>query len=113
LPPGTTPNSLRHTFASLLFAIGEDPVSVMRALGDTDPAFALRVYAHSVNDGPGEALLRFEQDRGNPARAEWVESVFEPTSACVAIQNRRVSAEKWPSHSTVIETFLRGNSHSA
>jgi hypothetical protein len=34
--------------ASLLFAIGEDPVSVMRQLGQTDPAFTLRVYAHSM-----------------------------------------------------------------
>lgn len=39
LPPGITPHSLRHTFTSLLFAIGEDPVSVMRQLGHTDPAF--------------------------------------------------------------------------
>jgi integrase len=42
LPPGITPHSLRHTFTSLLFAIGEDPVSVMRQLGRTDPAFTLR-----------------------------------------------------------------------
>jgi hypothetical protein len=100
LPPGITPYPLRHTFAPLLFAIGEDPVSGMRALGHTDPAFTLRVYAHSMSDGPaerrrlrdladgyevvGEAPLRFERDRGNPARgAEWVGSVFEPTSACM------------------------------
>lgn len=99
LMPGIGPHSLRHTFASMLFAIGEDPMSVMRQLGHTDPAFTLRVYAHSMVGGPeererlrelaegyevvGESTLRFERDRGNPARgAEWVGSVFEPTSAC-------------------------------
>jgi Phage integrase family len=54
LPPGITPHSLRHTFTSLLFAIGEDPVSVMRQLGHTDPAFTLRVYAHSMGRGADE-----------------------------------------------------------
>lgn len=54
LPPGISPHSLRHTFTSLLFAIGEDPVSVMRQLGHTDPAFTLRAYAHSMSRDAGE-----------------------------------------------------------
>lgn len=54
LPPGITPHSLRHTFTSLLFSIGEDPVSVMRQLGHTDPAFTLRAYAHSMSRDAGE-----------------------------------------------------------
>jgi integrase len=54
LPPGITPHSLRHTFTSLLFAIGEDPVSVMRQLGHTDPAFTLRAYAHSMSRDASE-----------------------------------------------------------
>lgn len=54
LPPGITPHSLRHTFTSLLFVIGEDPVSVMRQLGHTDPAFTLRAYAHSMSRDAGE-----------------------------------------------------------
>jgi len=100
LPSGITPHSLRHTFASLLFAIGEGPVSVMRMLGHTDPAFTLRVYAHTMSREPGErerlralangneavgsAPTRFERDRRNPAcGAEWVASLFEPPSACV------------------------------
>jgi integrase len=110
LATGISPHSLRHTFASLLFAIGEDPVAVMRQLGHTDPAFTLRVYAHTMSRGPGErerlraiaegqevvgeAALEFDRDRRNSAyRAEWVGSVFEPTSACVdskrsAVRNR-------------------------
>jgi integrase len=54
LPPGITPHSLRHTFTSLLFSIGEDPVSVVRQLGHTDPAFTLRAYAHSMGRDVGE-----------------------------------------------------------
>jgi integrase len=110
LPAGISPHSLRHTFASLLFAIGEDPVSVMRQLGHTDPAFTLRVYAHTMSrerdererlraiaegrEVVGEAGLEFERDHRNSAyRAEWVGSIFEPTSACVdsrrsAVRNR-------------------------
>jgi integrase len=37
LPAGLTPHKLRHTFASVLVALGEDPASVMAALGHTDP----------------------------------------------------------------------------
>ncbi len=46
LPEGLSPHKLRHTFASVLVACGEDPASVMYQLGHTDPAFTLRVYAH-------------------------------------------------------------------
>jgi hypothetical protein len=37
-----------HTFASTLVAIGRDPTYVMQQLGHTDPAFTLRVYAHTM-----------------------------------------------------------------
>ena len=46
LPLGVTPHKLRHTFASIMVAIGKDPVAVMKALGHTDPGFTLKVYAH-------------------------------------------------------------------
>jgi integrase len=48
LPLGITPHKLRHTFASILVAIGKDPTSVMQQLGHTDPAFTLRVYSHMM-----------------------------------------------------------------
>jgi integrase len=48
LPPGITPYKLRHTFASILVAIGRDPTYVMQQRGHTDPAFTLRVYAHTM-----------------------------------------------------------------
>ena len=55
LPLGITPHKLRHTFASILVAIGKDPTYVMQQLGHTDPAFTLRVYAH--------AMRRSEEER--------------------------------------------------
>jgi integrase len=36
LPAGITPHSLRRTFASLLYAVGESPRTVMDELGHTD-----------------------------------------------------------------------------
>ena len=48
LPDGLTPHKLRHTFASLLVALGTDPGAVMDQLGHTDPAFTLRVYRHGM-----------------------------------------------------------------
>jgi integrase len=54
LPKGITPPKLRHTYASILFAIGKDPIYVMNQLGHTDPAFTMRVYAHMMNRTPQE-----------------------------------------------------------
>jgi integrase len=48
LPERLTPQKLRHTFASLLVALGIDPGSVMDQLGHTDPASTLRVYRHGM-----------------------------------------------------------------
>lgn len=42
------PHKLRHTFASILVALGVDPGSVMDQLGHTDPGFTLRVYRHGM-----------------------------------------------------------------
>jgi integrase len=53
-PKGITPHKLRHTFASVQFAIGKDPTYVMNQLGHTDPAFTLRVYAHMMRRSPEE-----------------------------------------------------------
>ena len=66
LPRGLTPHKLRHTFASVLIACGEDPTSVMRQLGHTDPGFTLRVYSHLMSRDAEErkrlkALVRGER----------------------------------------------------
>lgn len=52
--PKLTPHSLRRTFASLLYAIGESPPVVMAEMGHTDPALALAIYAKAMRRGPTE-----------------------------------------------------------
>jgi integrase len=54
LPKGLSAHKLRHTFASVLIATGEDPISVMAQLGHTHPSFTLRVYSHPMSRNPGE-----------------------------------------------------------
>jgi integrase len=54
LPPRITPHSLRRTFVSILYALGEDPGVVMDEVGTTDPALALRVYRQSMRRGERE-----------------------------------------------------------
>jgi integrase len=54
LPEGLTPHSLRRTFASVLYALGEDPGVVMDEMGHTDPALALRVYRQTMRRDLGE-----------------------------------------------------------
>jgi integrase len=73
-----TPHKLRHTFASILVACGEDPASVMAQLGHTDPKFTLRTYTHLMRREPAERerlkALVYGADPGgspddDPARA--------------------------------------------
>jgi integrase len=54
LPEGLTPHSLRRTFASLLFAIGETPPYVMDQLGHVDPKVTLGIYAKVMDRRDGE-----------------------------------------------------------
>jgi integrase len=59
LPERITPHSLRRTFCSLLYALGEDPGVVMDEMGHTNPALALRVYRQAMRRGDDEkAQLR-------------------------------------------------------
>lgn len=58
LPENMTPHKLRHTFASLLVALGIDPGAVMDQLGHTDPTFTLRTYRGMRRDQTSRAALR-------------------------------------------------------
>ena len=54
LPKGLTPHSLRRTFPSILFAVGESPPYVMAQMGDTTPALTLAIYARQMDRRDGE-----------------------------------------------------------
>lgn len=65
LPERLTPHSLRRTFASVLFAIGEAPPYVMAQLGHTTPSLTLAIYARQMDrrDGEPERLKAFVEGR--------------------------------------------------
>jgi integrase len=60
-----TPHSLRRTFASLLFAIGETPPYVMAQMGHTTANLTLAVYARQMDrrDGEPERLKALVEGR--------------------------------------------------
>jgi integrase len=63
IDPGASPHSLRRLYASLRFALGDDPVYVAEQLGHTDPTFSMRVYAKAIRRRDrlsGAALEEFE-----------------------------------------------------
>jgi integrase len=59
LPAKPTPHSMRRIFASVLYALGEDPGVAMDEMGHTDPGLALRIYRQAMRRGENEkAALR-------------------------------------------------------
>jgi integrase len=82
LPAGVTPHKLRHTFTSILVALGWDPALVMAALGHADPRLTLRVYAHVMRRGTDERerLVGFVSGRvaEAPTRARRVARTYQP-----------------------------------
>jgi integrase len=59
LPDRLTRHSLRRTFATVLYALGESPAVVMAEMGHTDRVLGLRVYAKAMRLGDVEkAALR-------------------------------------------------------
>jgi integrase len=84
LPTGVTPHKLRHTFASVLVACGEDPSSVMAQLGHTDARFTLRVYTHLMRRDSAERARLKALVAGNAATPDSSPSTPERHLASVA-----------------------------
>lgn len=70
LPVGLTPHSLRRTFASLLFALGEPPPYVMSQMGHTTASLTLAIYAKEMHrrDGEHQRLRALVEDRPTTSR---------------------------------------------
>lgn len=60
LPKGLSPHKLRHTFASILVALGTDPAQVMRQIGHRSAAFTLDVYTLMMACSPEQRVDRDE-----------------------------------------------------
>jgi integrase len=87
LPGGLTPHSLRRTFASLLFAVGESPPYVMAQMGHTTANLTLSIYARQMDrrDGEPERLRALVEGR------DWVAT--GSTDAKAAQDGATVGAE--------------------
>ena len=88
LPVKLTPHSLRRTFCSVLYALGEDPGVVMDEMGHTDPALALRVYRQAMRRSEDEkAALRALVEGGevvaNSGQREKIEAAGLPAGETV------------------------------
>jgi integrase len=77
LPANLTPHKLRHTFASLLVALGTDPGAVMDQLGHTDASFTLRVYRHGMRRDEGSKLALAELVKRHRKGTRSIERVGE------------------------------------
>ena len=91
LPIGISPHKLRHTFASLLVALGNDPASVMAQLGHTDPAFTLRVYTHVMRRAPGERERLRALVEGRDISATWAEPGIADKDRQVTVSGQSVA----------------------
>ena len=93
LPDGVTAHKLRHTFTSILFALGEDPAYVMGQLGHTDAAFTLRVYAHAMRRDPGD----LERLKALVSGADWAAmGRNRPETAIQNLENTDLQNEESP-----------------
>jgi integrase len=96
LPEGLTPHSLRRTFASLLFAIGEAPPYVMAQMGHATPNLTLAIYARQMDrrDGEPERLKALVEGR------DWAPMGTSPAE--------KASAETAGNPAEPIESGLKG-----
>jgi integrase len=87
LPEGLTPHSLRRTFASLLYALGEAPPFVMAQMGHTSPNLALAIYAREMDRRDGEP----ERLRALVEGAEWAPSGTNASETVEAPSERKAT----------------------
>lgn len=83
LPERLTPHKLRHTFASLLVALGVDPGATMDQVGHANANFTLRVYRHGMRRDPASkaALRKLVGRNSQPDWAEATGDIGQPTGS--------------------------------
>ena len=86
LPESLTPHSLRRTFCSLLYAIGEAPPVVMAEMGHTDPALALRIYAQVMRRSEDETTRLRTLVEGGQLAFRGIPDTESPSEATGAAQ---------------------------
>ena len=96
-----TPHSMRRLYASLRFALHDDPVYVAEQMGHEDGAFSMRVYARAVKRRArlrGAALAEFdraldwaEMGRIAPERLEERAMAPDPNASEAASQSHKLA----------------------
>jgi integrase len=80
--PKLKPHSLRRTFATALYALGETPPVVMAEMGHTDPSLALKLYAQASRLSDSEkAQLRALVEGESMGESMTVEQATERQAA--------------------------------
>lgn len=76
------PHSMRHTFTSVICAIGEDRMTTREEIGHAHPLFTERVYTHAMKRGEAERERLRELTEGNRMGTQWAHGpiVMVPTS---------------------------------
>lgn len=69
LPDGLTTHKLRHTFISVLYALGHDPAYVSAQVGHADEKFTLKLYAHTMRRSEKELAELRALVEGRPLTA--------------------------------------------
>jgi integrase len=90
--PRLTPHSLRRSFASLLVAIGRDPLYVADQLGHVDPGFSLRTNARVVRLRENERAQLRALAGGEAATVADLDRIARSSQAA-ASQGRSVGRE--------------------
>lgn len=94
LPDGLTPHKLRHTFASVLVALGTQPEDAMDQLGHTDPVFTFRVYRHQMRrDDQSRGQLRALVGVEDPAKRHHKGTSHEIEGQSEAKEDGRLTTE--------------------
>lgn len=90
LPDGLTPHGLRHTYASILIALGKNPRYVMGQIGHTDPGFTLRLYTHAMQSEDSEE----DRLRALVDATEWAQTGTTVATESLADEFDRVIGDK-------------------
>jgi integrase len=86
-----SPHSLRRTFASILYALGEDPGVVMDEMGHSGPGLSLRVYRQSMRRDDNEKAALRALVNGEDWSAFRLSSGGEDVSVPVEVEGQRAA----------------------
>jgi integrase len=92
LPHGLTPHSLRRTFASILFALGESPPYPIGQMGHTTPNLALSIYARQMDRRDGEPERLKAPVQGEELVPTGTEAAEAPSNGTRAVPSEPVNS---------------------